>query len=174
MLSGVAGDGDEQRRTRVLQAAEHAGRGEHDQQRGGAEEGDARGRSRRARRRADPASKTPTRTGVSDDPADGRDGADDHRQPDAVDALGERAAQVAGAEVARDAGGGAVGEEDAQADDGLQDDRRDAEAGELGGAEVTDDRGVGEQEERLGDEGEEGRDGQAQDLAVDGLHASSA
>ena len=68
--------------------------------------------------------------------------------------------------MARDAGGGAVGEEDAQADDGLEDDRGDAEAGELGRAEVADDRGVGEQEERLGDEREEGRDGEAQDLAV--------
>ncbi len=101
------------------------------------------------------------------DPGDGRDDTDDHREPQAVDALGERAAQVAGAEVAGHAGGGAVGEEDAQADRGLQDDRRDAEAGELGRAEVADDRGVGEQEDRLGDEGEEGRDREAQDLAVD-------
>ena len=106
------------------------------------------------------------------DPGDGGDDADDHREPQAVDALGERTAEVAGAEVARHAGGGAVGEEDAQADRGLQDDRRDAEAGELGGAEVADDRGVGEQEDRLGDERQEGRDGESQDLAVDGLHVS--
>ncbi|GAA1436468.1 hypothetical protein GCM10009641_35830 [Mycobacterium cookii] len=37
---------------------------------------------------------------------------------------------------------------------------------------MTDDRGVGDQEERLGDEGEERRDGQAQDLPVDGLHVA--
>ena len=87
-------------------------------------------------------------------------------QPEAVDALGEGAAQVAGAEVPGDARGGAVGEEDAQPDRGLQHHGGDAEAGELGGAEMADDRGVGEQEERLGDQGQERRDGQPQDLAV--------
>ena len=35
------------------------------------------------------------------------------------------------------------------------------------------DRGVGEQEERLGDEGQERGHGQAEDLAVDGLHRPS-
>ena len=40
--------------------------------------------------------------------------------------------------------------------------------------EVADDGGVGEQEERLGDEGEERRDGQPQDLAVGrAVHAAS-
>ena len=33
---------------------------------------------------------------------------------------------------------------------------------------MADDRGVGEQEQRLGDQGQEGRDGEAQDLAVVG------
>lgn len=36
----------------------------------------------------------------------------------------------------------------------------------LRGAEVADDRGVGEQEERLGDEGEERRQREPEDLAV--------
>ena len=106
------------------------------------------------------------------DAAHGGDGPDEDREPDAVDALGEGGAQVSGAEVARDARSGAVGEEDAEADHRLEDHRRDAEAGELGGAEVTHDGGVGEQEERLGDEGEERRDREAQDLPVDGLHAA--
>ena len=35
-----------------------------------------------------------------------------------------------------------------------------------GGAEVADDGGVGEQEQRLGDQREEGRDRQPHDLAV--------
>ena len=105
-----------------------------------------------------------------EDAGDRGDGADDDRQPEAVDALGEGRAEVAGAEVARDAGRGAVGEEDAEADDGLQDHRGDAEAGELGRAEVADDRGVREQEERLGHEGQESGHGEAQDLAVDGFH----
>ena len=100
------------------------------------------------------------------DAADGGDHPDDDGEPDAVDTLGEGGPEVARAEVAGDAGGGAVGEEDAQPDDRLEDDRGDAEARELGRAEVADDGGVGEQEERFGDEREEGRDGQAQDLAV--------
>jgi hypothetical protein len=80
--------------------------------------------------------------------------------------LGEGGPEVSRSEVAGDAGGGAVGQEDAQPDDRLEDDRGDAEARELGRAEVADDGGVGQQEERFGDEREEGRDGQAQDLAV--------
>ena len=93
---------------------------------------------------------------MSATPSTRGDRADQHGEPQPVDALGERAAQVAGAEVAGDAAGGAVGEEDAQPDDGLQHDGGDAETGELRGAEVTDDGGVGEQEERLGDQRQEG------------------
>ena len=94
------------------------------------------------------------------------DDADEHRQPDAVDALGERALLVAGADAPGDAGGGAVGQEDAQPDRGLQHHRRDALAGQLGGAEVADDRGVGEQEQRLGHERQERRHREPQDLPV--------
>ena len=46
MLSGVAADRDAQRGPGVLEAAQHAGGGEHDQQRGGAEEGDPQVRRR--------------------------------------------------------------------------------------------------------------------------------
>ena len=99
-------------------------------------------------------------------PATVVDGADHDRQPEAVDALGQGPAPVAGAEPAGDAGGGAVGEEDAQADGGLQDDGGDAEAGQRRGAEVADDGGVGEQEQRLGDQREERGDGEPHDLAV--------
>ena len=88
------------------------------------------------------------------------------RQPDPVDALGERAAQVAGAEAPGHRGRGAVGQEDAQPDERLEHGRSDAEAGQLGGAEVADDGGVGEQEQRLGDQGHEGRQGQPPDLPV--------
>ena len=99
-------------------------------------------------------------------PSDRGDDADDDGQPDPVDALGEGTAPVAGAEPAGHAGGGAVGEEDAQPDDGLEDDGGDAEPGQRGGAEVADDGGVGEQEHRLGDQGEERGDGQPHDLPV--------
>ena len=47
--------------------------------------------------------------------------------------------------------------------------------GELRGAEVADDRRVGQQEERLGDEREERGDGQPQDLpALRGIGGRSA
>ncbi len=42
----------------------------------------------------------------------------------------------------------------------------DPEPGERGGPQVADDRGVREQEQRLGDQGEERRQGQPQDRAV--------
>ena len=113
-----------------------------------------------------PAPKRPSSGSVSSDPGDGGEGADEDRQPDPVDALGQGAAGVAGPEVARDARGGPVGEEDAQPDHGLQHHGGEAEAGQGGGAEVADDRGVGEQEQRLGRERQEGGDGESHDLAI--------
>ena len=64
------------------------------------------------------------------------------------------------------------GEEDAQPDDGGDDGPGDAQRRQFGGAEVPDDGGVGKQEQGFGDEGEERRYGQVQDLPViaDGRH----
>ena len=104
------------------------------------------------------------------DPQDGRDRADQDRQPDPVDPLGQGAAAVTGAEPPGDAGGGAVGEEDAQPDGGLQDHRGDPESGQRCGAEVADDGRVGEQEHRLRDQGQERGDGEPDDLAVLRVH----
>jgi hypothetical protein len=59
-----------------------------------------------------------------------------------------------------------VGEEDAQEDGVEQHRRRDAEPGELLGAQMSDDRAVGEQEERLGEQGAERGQGESHDLAV--------
>ena len=59
-----------------------------------------------------------------------------------------------------------MGEEDAEEDGVEQYRRRNAEPGELLGAQVTDDRAVGEQEERFGEERAERRQGEAQDLPV--------
>ena len=92
--------------------------------------------------------------------------ADDQGQPDAVDALGDRGPQVAGADPAGDGGRGAVGEEDADRDGRREQRAGDAEPGQLRGAEVTDDGRVDEQEQRLGDEGAEGGDGEPEDLPV--------
>jgi hypothetical protein len=55
--------------------------------------------------------------------------ADGQRQPHAVDAVEQRGSAIAGTEAARDGGGGAVGEEDEQADSGLDDGTRDAQGG---------------------------------------------
>ena len=114
-----------------------------------------------------PAPKAPTSGPVSATPSSVAADADEDGEPEPVDALGERAAQVAGAEVAGDAAGGAVGQEHAEPDDGLEHDGGDAEAGQLRRTEVADDRGVGEQEQRLGDQRQEGGERQAQDLAVE-------
>ena len=76
------------------------------------------------------------------------------------------AGEVARADAAGDGGGGGVGEEDEDAHGGRQQGGGDAESGELRGAEVADDGAVDHHEERLGDEGAEGGDGERDDLAV--------
>ena len=164
----VAGDHDDERGAGVLQAAQHAGRREHEQQRDGAEERDAQVGRRRVGHLRRGAEEAHQRLGEQH-PRDGDHGADADREPEAVDALGDGTAQVAGADPARDAAGGAVGQEDAQADHRLEDGGRDAEAGERRGAEVADDRGVGEQEERLGDQREQRREREPEDLPVAGV-----
>ena len=93
-------------------------------------------------------------------------GAEQQREPQAVDALGERRAQVTGTQPPRHRRGRAVGEEDADRHGRGQQRTGDAEPGELGSAEMTDDRRVGQQEQRLGDQGGEGGPGEPQDLPV--------
>ena len=97
---------------------------------------------------------------------------DDHAeaqgQPDAVNADRDCAAHVARADAAGHRGGGRVGEKNHQANGSLQDRAGDGEPGQRGLAEVADHGGVGEKEERFGDEGAKRGDGEAQDLAVDG------
>ena len=64
----------------------------------------------------------------------------------------------------------APSQEHHESDDRLQHGARDAEGGERGGTQVSDQCGVREQEERLDHESAEGRDREAQDLAVGGAH----
>ena len=71
-----------------------------------------------------------------------------------------------GAELAGDDGGRAVREEDEDVGRGQQHGAGDTEPGQGCDAEAADDGGVGEQEERLGDEREERRHGEPQHLAV--------
>ena len=165
-VGGVAEHRDDERCAGVLEPAQDAGGGQHQQQRHGAEQGDVQvgdGEVRDglgpARTRPPAARSSGSATTVTSSPISGR-------QPESVDALRQRAAGVPGADLAGHRGGGAVGQEDAQADERAEDRRGDAEGGQLAGAEVAHDGGVGEQEERLGDQGEEGRHGQPQDLPV--------
>ena len=88
------------------------------------------------------------------------------REPHPVDPEGQCTARIAGAHPSRDRRGGRVGEEDAQPDEREQDGRGEREAGELGGAEVTHDGGVREDEQGLGDEGTERRDSQGEDAHI--------
>ena len=114
-----------------------------------------------------PAPKASTSGPVSATPSDGGGHADAGRRARARRCPGR--ARRAGRR-RRDGGrrcGGAVGEEDAEPDGGLEHDGGDAEPGQLRRAEVADDGGVGEQEQRLGDQRQEGGEGQAQDLAVE-------
>ncbi len=164
-VEDVSGHGDHERRPGVLQSAQDASRREHDQERGGAQKGDSEvDRGLVGNRFA--GSERVHEEGGEQDSDDGGHQADHDRQPHAVDALAHGPATVPGAEAAGDAAGGAVGKEDAEANDRLQDRGGDAEPGQFGGAEVTDDGSVGEQEQRLGDQCEKRRKGKAQDLAV--------
>jgi len=72
---------------------------------------------------------------------------------------------------ARHVGGGRVRQEVAQRDDGRQQRSGQRQRGELRGAEMSDDRRVGEQVERLGGERAERRQREAQNFAVVGRAA---
>src|SRR5690606_12256809 len=87
---------------------------------------------------------------------------------------GEGAPLVSGTGPSRDDGCRAVGQEDEDVGGGQQHRAGDTETGQRGGPEVADDGAVRQQEEGLGDERQEGRDGKSQDLpAVVGRHPES-
>ena len=163
----VADDRDQQRGPGVLQAAQDAGPGQHHQQWHDSEEGPPQVRRGLPRDRGVRAEE-PDQPGGQQQSCDRGDRPDQDREPDPVETLGERPGPVAGTDAAGHRRGGAVGEEDAQAHCSLQHGRGDSQPGELGGAKVADDRGVRQQEHRLGHQGEEGRYGEPQDLAVVG------
>ena len=75
-------------------------------------------------------------------------------------------ARLPGPEAAGHRAGGGVGEEVEDREGGGEDDPGHRQAGELAGAEVPDDGGVGEHVERLGDQRPEGGDRQPHDLPV--------
>ena len=88
------------------------------------------------------------------------------REPDALHRLVGRLPLVAGAEQPGHRGRRPVRQEDEDRVAGDQDRRRDREPGQLRGAEVADDRGVGQHVDRLGDERPERRHRQPEDLPV--------
>ena len=166
-VEGVADHRDHQRGAGVLETAQDAGRGEHHQQRHGAEEGDPQvGRGRvgdlgRRRRRAAPAARraAPRRSSTTTPIPTAS------QSPSTPWARAPRRSPAPRS--AGDARGGAVGQEDAQPDRRSGGPRPAMPRPASGcGAEVADDGGVGEQEQRLGDQGEEGRDREPEDLAV--------
>jgi hypothetical protein len=164
-VEAESADGRDQRGLGVLEATQDAGRRQDDEHGRDAEGGDAE---------VDHCLLEGA-LGGAEDPAErfggcrhgcGGDRAQGDGEPGAVDAPGDGTGTIARAELAGDDGGGAVGEEDEDVGGGQQDGAGDAETGQRLDAEAPDDGGVGEEEQRLGDQGEEGRDGQAQHLAV--------
>jgi hypothetical protein len=89
--------------------------------------------------------------GCCDDGRRGEGSAECGRQPESVDPVTGRGARVPGAERAADRRRRGVGQEDAQVDQRRQHRAGHPETGQRGGAEVADDGGVGQQEQRLGD-----------------------
>ena len=155
----------EQRRTGVLQPSQRSRRREDDEHGGQPEQADAQvGHGVRMRALGGP--QQVDEPGSSDDAHGGQREPDAQPEPDPVDTLGVRASEVTRSRETGHRRGGAMGEEDAEEDRVEQHRRRNAEPGELLGAQVTDDRAVGEQEERFGEEGAERRQGQPQDLPV--------
>ena len=163
----VARDRHHERRPGVLEPAQHAGGGEHQQHRHGPHQRDVQVGDGQV---LDPrtGAEQPHHGAGQRQRHRGDQGSDQGGEPEAVDALRERTAAVPRTDLAGHRRGGAVGQEDAQAHQGAQHRGGDAERRELRRAEVTDDGGVGEQEERLRDQGQEGRDGEPEDLAVVG------
>ncbi len=163
----VAADRGVQRCPRVLEPAEDAGGGEYDEQRRHPEPGPAQVGGGMVGDVGVALEEAHERSGQGE-AGDRGHHADEDGEPDAVDALGQRSPGVAGADPPGYRGGCAIGEEDAQADRGLDHGTRDAEPRQLRCAEVADDGCVREQEERLGDQGQERRAGEAEDLPVVG------
>lgn len=81
---------------------------------------------------------------------------------------------VAGADGTGHGRGGGVGQEHHERDHGGDDRRGDGQAGEFGCAQVAHHRGVGEHEQRLREQGAEGRHGEAEQPSVSGVHDTQA
>ncbi len=163
--------GDDERRTGVAQPAQDAGRGldqEHPREprRGPPQVGHgvprdvALGAQRGHRERG------------GEQEHDDEHGADPEGEPHPVDAGLQRRPLLARAGEAGHRRRRRVREEDAQPDEREEHVARERQAGELGGAQVTDHRAVDEDEDGLGDEGTQGGYRKGEDLPVDGSRES--
>jgi hypothetical protein len=161
----VRDDGDDERRPQVEDPAQRAGRGEHQQHGGHRGCGDEEV-GRRVALHLRGAAEHPGQGTARGGEQTAEHHAEPDREPQSPGGTVERGPFAAGAVQSRDRRGAAVGQEHAQSDDREQDARRDGQTAQLGHAEPADDRGVGEQHQGLADEGEEGRDGDRDDLAV--------
>ena len=166
-------DAGDERGAGVLEAPQDTGGGEDDEHAGQARGGDAQVGDGLVEGVGGGAEKPAEGPGQEGEEGAGED-AEDEREPGAVEAGGDGGGAGAGAEVAGDQGGAPVGEEDENACRCEQDRAGDAQSGEGGGAEVADDGGVGEQEERFGDEREERWNREPQHLPMEGVRALTA
>ncbi len=121
-----------------------------------------------AKSRAVPSTPTRKSSGsVSSVAQRSEDEPDDESEPDRLHRGVGGGLPLAGSEESCDGRGRAHREEDAERVAGHQDRGGSCHAGELGSAEVADDRGVGEDVEGLGDQREERGDRQREDLPVE-------
>ena len=164
MFRREAGSGHHQRGAGVLQSTQHTGAGE-DQQHGHQPghgpaqivHGEGPDLATGTHQTHQGLGRKETRHGQHDP--------EQQRQPDAVAPGGEGLGQLAVAHRPGHGRRGGVGEEHHQPNRRVQHGGCQSDAGQLGDAQVADDGGIGEQEQRLGDQGAEGRNGEAQDVA---------
>ncbi len=164
-VGDVGHHGDDERGRGVLHAAQVARTGEREQERGRPEDADAQVVDREGRHAG-------ARAHHVDDERrrheaeHGQCQSQAQREPAAVDSALGRVLAAARPELAGHPRGRAVGEEVEHAERRRQHRAGDGQTGERAGAEVPDDRGVGEEVQRLGRQGTQRRDGEAGDLPV--------
>ena len=162
-----AGGGDDQRRAGVLQAPQHTGAREDQQHRHESGHGPAQVVDGERPHLAAGTHQLQEGFGGRK-PAAASSDPEQKGQPDAVAPGGEGLGQLAVAHRPSHCRRRGVREEHHQPYCRMQHRGGQPDAGQLGYAEVADDCRIGEQEQRLGDQGTEGRDGEAKDLAAAG------
>ena len=169
-VHAIGGHRDQQRRPGVLQSAQDASPGQHDQHRRRPEQADAQVGDRLQAHRRRAAESADDLRGERPAGREHQD-ADCGGEPEPVDAVPDRGLAAAGAELPGDGGRGAVGEEDGHAHERGQGLAGDAKAAQRHRSEPSHNGGVCEQEQRLGDKRPEGGNGERRISASFGLRA---